>query len=341
MDKGLMYPLPNESTNSKCDYVNATLENEILVLRIFYETLSGFEWINKGLWLQSNVSFCLWGGIECDENCHVRSLNIQNNNLIGTIPIEISQLEHLKFVYLLCNSITKGLLNLSKLRLPRRLNLDYNVINEKLSDMPNTLEMLSLQNNYIYGTIPNSYSNLKSLELILLSNNYLIGTLPLLTSQNLTLINFSNNNLSGNIPINYFDLETLEYLYLNNNNLNGNIYQTIKVKNTVDLSHNNLNGKLPNLVLSFVINLNVSNNNLQGSLLDVSSYNYLIDVRNNPNTFHKIDNNKLIPTDSYIISNNSLCPYLKHAIWNHPTILVDPSYYDYMYCQSFVNIDHN
>lgn len=337
MPPGQLLPLPNESTNSKCDYVNATLETEILVLQIFYETLSGFEWINKGLWLQSNVSLCLWGGIECDDNCHVKSLNIQKNNLTGVIPTEIIQLEHLKFVYLLCNSIMGGLANFEKLSTLQKLNLNYNVINEKLSDMPKSLTMLSLQSNYIHGDIPLSYSNLENLEFISLSNNYLVGLLPTLTSQNLTLINFSNNNLSGDIPINYYSLKALEYLYLNNNNLNGSVYPIIRVKNTVDLSHNNLNGMLPSLILSYVINLNISNNHLRGSLSSVSSYNYLIDMRNNTSATHEINASGLVPTDSYIISNNLLCPYLKHAVWNHPIVLVDPSYYDYMYCQSFVS----
>jgi hypothetical protein len=333
---GYMAPAPNQATHSKCDYVNATSNTEVFALTVFYETLSGYQWTNKGLWLQSNVSLCLWGGIECDENCRVRSLNIQKNNLVGVIPIEISQLEYLRFVYLLCNSIMGDVSSFEKSTKLEKLNLNYNVINEKLPKVPKSLTMLSLQNNYIHGNIPSTYSELENLELILLSNNYLSGELPIFNSKVLIMIDLSFNNLSGNIPLNYIELNSLEYLYLNNNKLNGSVYPVIKVKNTVDLSNNQLDGQLPNLILSLVINLNISSNYLQGSLSGVSSYNYLIDARNNPNASHQIDSSGLIPTDSYIILNDLLCPYLKHAVWNHPIIMVDPSYYDYMYCESVV-----
>lgn len=334
VSQGSLYPNPGESTNSKCDYANSTQEIEKFALQTFYEAFSGYNWINKGLWMQSNVSFCLWGGIECDENCSVRTLNIQKNNLIGMFPNEMSNFSNLRYIYLLCNSIMGGLVNIEKLVSLEKLNLNNNEINDVLPNLNNSqkITMLTMENNYIHGTIPTSYSELKKLEIINLSHNFLSGNIPGFISKVLNMINLSNNNLSGTIPLNYLLLNSLEYLYLDHNNMNGSVYQVIKVSNTVDLSNNRFDGFLPNLTPSTVINLNISNNDLKGSLSGVSFYNYLIDLRGNPSISHKIDFSELVPTNSYVITGNLLCPYLKHPIINHPIVFVDPDYYDYMYC---------
>ncbi|KAG8368355.1 hypothetical protein BUALT_Bualt15G0036900 [Buddleja alternifolia] len=133
------------------------------------------------------------------------------------------------------------------------------------------LQTLSLSNNVISGTIPESISGLKSLKLLNLSDNALAGNLPksLTSLQNLTVVSLRSNYFTGPIPssiqsFQVFDLssnllngslpldfggENLNYLNLSSNKLSGFVPREFATKipphATIDLSFNELSGEIP------------------------------------------------------------------------------------------------
>ena len=140
-----------------------------------------------------------------------------------------------------------------------------------------TLSGLYLYDNKFTGKVPGSWTKLKNLQILSLSNNNLNGTLPNDIGK-LTKLAFlfmsSAGNFSSTIPAEIGLLSKLNYLYLGNISLTGpvpvNITSLHKLQ-YLDLSYNDLTGaliswwNLPNL-----LSLQVSFNNFTGNIPSVS-----------------------------------------------------------------------
>jgi hypothetical protein len=105
------------------------------------------------------------------------------------------------------------------------------------------LRELSLQDNYIHGSIPREFGNLSSLTSLNLKDNRLTGEIPdtlgdLLKLQSLDL---SQNNLSGSIPNSFSDLSSLTDISLEVNNLTGEVPTKLYEVARYNFSDNNLN----------------------------------------------------------------------------------------------------
>ncbi len=117
----------------------------------------------------------------------------------------------------------------------------------------NTLEVLVLRKNNIYGTIPLQLAELPRLEILDLSLNQITGTLPKFKSKNLKDLSLSFNQISGELgsdwPIEHERMVEL------------------------DLSWNKLTGIIPSSIGSMkaVRNLRLSGNNLYGMDLETNS----------------------------------------------------------------------
>jgi len=128
-------------------------------LREFFDATNGAHWLNNTGWL-SNTDVCTWFGITCDGNGNVKMLHLNNNNLIGSIPNNftniVSQLQELDFSY---NNLTGTI--------PATFGL-YPGLNR-----------LILKNNKLRGPVP-SFNHQKTsfLDHLDLSSNQLSGTLP-------------------------------------------------------------------------------------------------------------------------------------------------------------------
>ncbi|XP_059066661.1 receptor-like protein 45 [Cryptomeria japonica] len=90
---------------------------------------------------------------------------------------------------------------------------------------PPSLQHLDLRNNRLYGTIPETISELYSLTDVYLSNNRLSGTIADTISKLSSLVNLDlrNNQLSGSITDTISKLVRLASLLLSSNNLTGSI----------------------------------------------------------------------------------------------------------------------
>ncbi|KAG5100136.1 hypothetical protein JHK82_045188 [Glycine max] len=178
-------------------------------------------------------------------------LELDNNDLTGTIPAELESCRKLALLNLAQNHLTGvlppllgNLTNLQVLRLQMNelngtipieigqlhklsiLNLSWNSLGGSIpSEITNlsSLNFLNLQSNNLSGSIPTSIENLKLLIELQLGENQLSGVIPSMPWNLQASLNLSSNHLSGNIPSSFGTLGSLEVLDLSNNKLSGPI----------------------------------------------------------------------------------------------------------------------
>lgn len=199
-----------------------------LALVALYKSTGGSGWINNQNWLSSSP-VNTWHGVTVRHK-RVISLDLNNNNLTGTIPSSIENLSGLTLLSLSSNNIGG--------EIPTSIgNL-------------NNLSALSLSDNKLSGAIPASVGNLSSLTNLSLSANQLTGNIPaeMGNLQNLGGLFLSTNNLTGQIPSEIGNLSNLYTLYLSSNQLEDTIPYSIgnlPKLSVIHLENNQLTGSIP------------------------------------------------------------------------------------------------
>ncbi|KAI4307661.1 hypothetical protein L6164_030826 [Bauhinia variegata] len=110
------------------------------------------------------------------------------------------------------------------------------------------LRTLSLRFNALTGPIPSDFVKLVNLRNLYLQGNFFSGQIPdfLFNMQNLVRLNLAHNNFSGEISPKFNNLTRLVTLYLENNHLTGIIPNLNATPlNQLNVSGNNLNGSIP------------------------------------------------------------------------------------------------
>ena len=161
-----------------------------------YDATDGDNWNDNTNW-KSDKPLDQWYGIYTDGNGRVRWIDILNNKLTGSIPVELGNLTNLESLALNNNQLTGE-------------------IPVELGNLTN-LESLSLDNNQLTGEIPVGLGNLTNLFALWLRGNQLTGEIPveLENLTNLRYLYLANNQLTGNLPIGLCHIE--------NRSFNGNI----------------------------------------------------------------------------------------------------------------------
>ncbi|KAF8407173.1 hypothetical protein HHK36_006299 [Tetracentron sinense] len=192
----------------------------------------------------------------------IMSLDLSNNNFSGEIPEHLGiHCNSLKLLKLSNNSLNGQIFplhfNLSGLRY---LDLDNNQFTGNiLEGLSKSLELkeLNIGNNYISVTGRNSAaytrpnSNFTSLETLVMRQNFLEGSIPnsfLNSSYLLMTLDIRDNKLFGRIPSSISALSELRILSLKGNHLNGSIPTQLCEMNKIDimdLSHNTFSGSIP------------------------------------------------------------------------------------------------
>lgn len=251
------------------------IEREALLA--LYSATNGEAWENNSGWKDAAVGTeCAWYGVACSNN-QVFRIRLDGNNLQGTIPAEIANLDRLEGLSLTRNSLTGQVPNqLASLTLLIELRLSQNKLSGELprglSDLEN-LEILNLSDNLLTGILPSWLVNLSSLRVLILKGNQLSGEIPawLGNMRSLYSLGLGANNFTGSIPEELGDLSNLNSLSLYENNLSGGIPPSlgklVKLE-TLYLYSNSLTGSIPKELVNLVKleRLSFAYNDLTGAI---------------------------------------------------------------------------
>lgn len=169
-----------------------------MALVALYNQTSGENWTNSWGLDTTNQPLYRWYGISV-ESGRVSTIELNSNNLNGTLTDSIKHLQALKTLNLADNNISA--------EIPPEIG--------QLS----ALEKLFLYDNQFSGEIPAELENL-SLNTLNLNRNLLSGEIPPgLNGKKLTVLNLSNNQLSGEVPENFGGFSQLLILDVSGNQL--------------------------------------------------------------------------------------------------------------------------
>lgn len=143
----------DESNNSKFTdqiaivnrYIDAA---DYEALKVLYQATNGGAWTSKTWRIGSNaVTSTGWPGVTFDEEGHVLAIDLQDNNLTGSLPTEGMQMKSLRTLNLRRNNLSGDVAAFCKL-LPalETLNLGYNLFTELTGVLPAHITSLNLQN---------------------------------------------------------------------------------------------------------------------------------------------------------------------------------------------------
>jgi Leucine-rich repeat (LRR) protein len=287
-------------------FAQGRLQDSLALVELFDST-DGHNWTDTTNW--NNGPLDTWYGVIAPGD-RVRGLELYGNNLSGTIPASIGDLDVLRDLYLYGNQLTGSIP-------PEIGNLTK-------------LEYLYLYENQLTGSIPPEIGNLTKLEYLYLYENQLTDSIPpeIGSLTHLTDLFLYNNQLTGPIPPEIGGLTLLTRLYLYLNDLTGSIPPEIgNLTNlrVLDLRYNQLTGPIPPEIgnLKYLRYLQLSNNQLTGSFPEFDSLtdlgvldlqdNDLVDlpplsalsslrdlsIQNNKFTFEDIEPNIGVPSSSF------------------------------------------
>jgi hypothetical protein len=228
-------------------------------LAVFYYSTGGANWERNDRWL-SEENECLWytssSALPCDDSLRYTTIDLDFNNLSGTIASELG---------LLSNSLTQ---------------LDLSGNGEGLSgSIPALLGFLTmltsidLSRNALQGTIPGSAGKWNKLQLLDLSMNELTGALPLSIGiwTDLRVMNLEKNRLGGSLPTTIAAMTSLQTLNLVDNAFTGAVLpelgESVTSLQDIILSNNQFTS-LPDEIgnLGLLRELFVDNNKLVGTI---------------------------------------------------------------------------
>lgn len=145
-------------------------------------------------------------------------LDVSSNQISGTLPPSISDLDSLMVLNLSWNPLQGSIpSSFGNMKAIKCLYLSGNNLNGSIPvslDQLHSLQILELSSNSLTGEIPGGLGNLKNLTVLLLNNNKLSGQLPqeLANVSTFSAFNASFNNLTGQLPLNNTMIECSSFL---------------------------------------------------------------------------------------------------------------------------------
>jgi hypothetical protein len=201
------------------------------VLSTVYYSTNGNDWINNTAWL-SELDECSWmstAQFVCDDSGRYIELDLQENNLVGTLPPELVTLsDSLRAINLRKNKLfgelpapmISDLANLEVLDLSS--NRFSGALSPQLFDAIK-LTRLSLFENSLSSFIPAELGLLRELNVLDLGSNRLTSSIPSTIDKLSKLVGLSvfDNMLTGTVPSVLANLQSLDLLYIDSNNFEG------------------------------------------------------------------------------------------------------------------------
>jgi hypothetical protein len=220
----------DSSTNSGISEGNSILQRYALAT-VYYST-NGDDWIDNMGWL-SEEDECNWMSTTaesiCDDLGKYTKLDLEENNLVGTLPAELGILsDTLRSINTRTNDLSGEIPSamISELVNLEMLDLSSNSFSGGLSKQlfdATSLTRLSLFDNNFSSSIPSEVGQLTQLEVLDLGSNKLTSTIPptIADLSKLAGLSLFNNILTGTVPAGLSGIESLKMLYIDSNNLEG------------------------------------------------------------------------------------------------------------------------
>ncbi|XP_028244897.1 probable LRR receptor-like serine/threonine-protein kinase At1g56130 isoform X1 [Glycine soja] len=255
------------------------------------ENLTRLQYLSLGI---NNISGEL--PKELGNLTELKLLAFGSNKFRGSLPSELGKLTNLEEIHFdslgISGPIPSTFANLRNLK---QVWASDTELTGKIPDFIGNwskLQSLRFQGNSFNGSIPSSFSNLssltelritglsngsssleflrnmKSLTILELKNNNISGLIPSTIGElhNLNQLDLSFNNITGQNLGSIFNLSSLSFLFLRNNKFNGTLpMQKSPSLVNIDLSYNDLSGSLPPWVNEPNLQLNLVANNLDVS----------------------------------------------------------------------------
>eukprot|EP00980_Cylindrotheca_fusiformis_P015861 scaffold4637_cov128-Cylindrotheca_fusiformis.AAC.32 len=199
--------------------------DDVTILSELYVSTSGVSWSNRDGW-GDTADFCEWYGIKCDAGKRVVSIDLSDNNLIGTVPSSVFELDNIRELSFAKNDVDFSFDGIEKAE--NLDTLDLGETNVKSIDgigSATNLITLRLNGNDIGGPFPVGIYQLSGLQELNLGYNQLSGKLPnaIASLSSLTTLRLYHNQFTGRIPVALGDLTRLVELNMAENNFEGTI----------------------------------------------------------------------------------------------------------------------
>ena len=256
----------------------AIIQQDWETLVTFYSETNGSNWNDNTNWL-SEEPLDQWFGVSTNAAGRVTSLELSTNNLLGSLPAVLGDLEMLEILDLSENELSGPIPpELGGLKNLRVLNLYFcwlaGEIPPELGSLTNLAVLdLSANGSTLTGKLPPELGNLTDLLVLSLIGNGFYGPLPAALSQLLELevLDLRFNSFSGSIPWELGRLAKLTALRLDGNEFSGRIPRQLgRLSGLEDLhlSSNRLTGPVPGEIgaLTNLTRLNLGRNELSGSV---------------------------------------------------------------------------
>ena len=168
-------------------------------------------WQYAHLWL-TRAHVCEWQGISCNDRQRIQTIDLESNNLSGSLPMELAFLkEHLY-------------------GLDVSTNLIYMVADmyDLFKHLTN-LEILMIDDNYLSGEtgLPAQFAFMPNIEKLRLSYNLFAGEFDgnnvNANWPNLTHLEVESNYFTGTMPASIGEKEWLVYMYMRRNEMTFNL----------------------------------------------------------------------------------------------------------------------
>ena len=311
-----------------------------------YNALGGQNWLYKENWC-TDAPLEDWYGVYTNGDGRVVEIYLPNNNLRGTLPPEIGNLDCLFWLELDSNSITSPLPDeITKLGRLSGLNLEYNRLTGPFPEQLRALKKLSSLNlsgpwvdtgyslvevpdfDYLSGSLPDWISELQNLRYLILSNNHFSGTLPKSLSglKQLVELNLSSNDFTGEMP-DIAEMTNLSCIFLNDCFFSGSVPPLFarvmdNDNNTIGIGGNCLSGQLPDEILN-----HPNFSEFANRLLLKQRPGYVINIDDTKipacrHIFDTFDNDKLNLGSLYSLSDFTMI--IRWAEWCQPTKIFMP-----------------
>ncbi|KAK4487069.1 hypothetical protein RD792_006384 [Penstemon davidsonii] len=218
----------------------------------------------------------------------LESLYLDQNRINGSLPDSLCEIKYLQLMDLSRNHLSGNLPEcLGNLHDLMAMRLSSNEISGVIPNSISgaySLKYLNLNNNNLTGKLPHTMKNCTKLKVVDIGDNMFSQNLPKWIGNyllDLRVLRLRNNKFYGQIPLEFCQLLKLHMLDLANNNLTGGIPNCFGNLSGMVLNSNydyymgggSLTEVLKGLeleysfgILRFLVNLDVSNNNLVGKI---------------------------------------------------------------------------